>query len=176
MRASMAYLRAMDASLSGYLGMGIFAVVLVGSVIASKVLFAKKPLPQLPPFGPLPLAELTKYYGAKEEPIVWERARGWNVNERPPSLAGPAPVDHVVLGGRLLELCSGASGKMVLVFNFLVGAIQHVEFDPNALPPGMAPPGIGLVTIHTPSGQTLLVASGGFAHALQQAVARAHGG
>jgi hypothetical protein len=166
----------MNGSLSGYLGMGIFAVVLVASLVASKVFLAKKPLPpQLPPFGPLPLAALTKYYAAREPAIVWERVRGWNVNERPPSLGGPSPVDHVVLGGQLLEFCSGASGKMHLVFNFLVGAIQHVEFNPGALPPGTAPPGIGLVTIHTPSGQTLLVASGGFAQALQQAVASAQG-
>jgi hypothetical protein len=158
---------------SGVLGMVIFAVVLVVSIVVSKVFLGTKPLPPLPPFGPLPPADVTKYYRARETPIAWEKVRGWHVNERPPSLAAPAPVDHVVLGHRLLELCSGASGKMALVFNFLVAAIQHVQFEPQALPPGIAPPGFGLVTIHTPSGQTLLVASPGFAQALQQAVARA---
>jgi hypothetical protein len=158
---------------SGVLGMVIFAVVLVVSIVVSKVFLGTKPLPPLPPFGPLPPADVTKYYRARETPIAWEKVRGWQVNERPPSLAAPAPVDHVVLGYRLLEFCSGASGKMVLVFNFLVAAIQHVQFEPQALPPGIAPPGFGLVTIHTPSGQTLLVASAGFAQALQQAVAQA---
>jgi len=162
--------------LSSYIGMGIFATVVVVSLVVSKVVLAKKPLPaQLPPFGPLPLPDLTKYYAAREPPVAWERVRGWNVNEQPASLAAPSPVDHIVLGGRLLEFCSGASGKLVLVFNFLVGAIEDVEFNPQGIPPGMAPPGIGLVTIHTPSGQTLVVASGSFAQALQQAVARARG-
>jgi hypothetical protein len=158
---------------SGVLGMVIFAAVGVVAFVVSKVVLGTKPLPPLPPFGPMPIGDLTKYYRARETPIAWEKVRGWQVNERPPSLAAPAPVDHVVLGPRLLEFCSGASGKMVLVFNFLVAAIEHVGFDPQALPPGMAPPGFGLLTIQTPSGQTLVVASGAFAHALQQVVARA---
>jgi hypothetical protein len=165
-----------DPSITAYVGMGIFVVVGIGAFVLSKVLFGKKALPAMPPFGPLPVADLPTYYAAREVPIAWERVRGWNVNERPPSLTVPSPVDHVVLGARLLEFCSGATGgKMALVFNFLVGAIEHVEFDPRALPPGFAPPDHGLVTIHTPSGQTLLVASGGFAQALQQAIARARG-
>jgi hypothetical protein len=157
------------------LGLVAVVTVLVGATLASKAFFAKPALPATPPFGPLPAAELTKYYAAREVPLAWEKVRGWRVNERPPSLAAPAPIDHCVLGPRLLEFCSGQNGKLVMVFNFLVAAIEHVEFAPQALPPGLAPPGFGLVTIHTPSGQTLLVASSPFVHALNEAAARARG-
>jgi hypothetical protein len=71
----------------------------------------------------------------------------------------------------LLEFCSGATGKLELVFNFLVGAIQRVDFDPNALPGS----GLGVVTVFTPSGRTLFVATPAFAQALDHAVRQSAG-
>jgi hypothetical protein len=121
----------------------------------------------------MPLAELGKYYALREPALAWEKVRGWELNQQPANLGAPGPIDHIILMPRLLEFCSGAGGKLTLVFNFLVGAIQHVAFDPAAVPQGIAPPDVGLVTIHTPSGQTPLLASAAFAQALQQAVARA---
>ena len=79
----------------------------------------------------------------------------------------------MILTARLLDFCSARSGRIRLVFNFLVQAIEGVDFDPNALPPGIAPSGFGLATIHTPSGQTLLVASAGFVQALRAAIEQA---
>jgi hypothetical protein len=163
----------MDSSLYGYVGLGACLVVIVGAIVASLVFFGKAKLPQSPALGAMPLGELGKYYTLREAPLAWEKVRGWNVNETPSNLSAAAPVDHIILMPRLLEFCSGASGKMKLVFNFLVAAIEHVEFSPTAMPPGSVPPGFGLVTIHTPSGQTLLIASSAFAQALEQTVAGA---
>lgn len=150
-----------------YAGAALGAVIVVVSLVKSG-LFGKAKLPPLPPAGPLPVADLSKYYDVNQPPIAWERVRGWNLNETPPSLRAEAPIDHVVLLPTLLEFCSGASGKLELVFNFLVGAIQRVEFDPNAL----AGSGQGLVTVFTPSGRTLFVATPAFAQALDHAVRR----
>ena len=58
----------------------------------------------------------------------------------------------------------------MLSFNFLVEAIENVEFDPNALAPGARQ---GLLTVYTPSGRTFAVTTAAFAQALQQAVANA---
>ena len=149
----------------------IIAVIVVVSLLRSGV-FGKAKLPPLPEAGPLPLAELAKYYDAGDA-IAWERVRGWELNQAPPSPAAPATIDHLILTPRLLDFCSSASGKLELSFNFLVGAIQRVDFDPNALPPGSAAPGQGLVTIYTPSGRTLAIATGAFAQSLQNAVRNA---
>lgn len=132
----------------------------------------KKMLPQLPDSGPLPVAELGKYYELREPALAWERVRGWDLNE-PVSFQAPAPIDHVILTPRLLDFCTAKSGKLEMVFNFLVGALQSVSFDPGALPPGSFAAGQGLVTVFTPSGETRLVATQGFVHALQQAMAEA---
>ena len=169
----MCRLARMNPSLYGYVGIGFALVVVVAAVMASRMLAAKTRLPPLPAFGPLPLADLPKYFGTKEPALAWEAVRGWDVNERPPSLTGPAPVDQAILTPRVLDFCTGRSGHVALVFNFLVAAIEGVDFDPNALPQGFAPPGFGLATIHTPSGETLLVTSPAFVQALQAAIARA---
>jgi hypothetical protein len=134
-------------------------------------ILGKKMLPQLPMSGPLPVAELGKYYD-RESPLAWERVRGWELNQ-PIDPNGPAPIDHVVLTPRLLDFCTGATGKLTLVFNFLVEAIQEVTFEPATLPPSAVAPGQGLVTVYTPSGQTRLIATGEFARTLQHAVATA---
>lgn len=149
-----------------YAGAAIGVVIVVVSLVKSGLFSGKAKLPQLPPAGPLPLADLPKYYDVNQPPIAWERVRGWNLNEVPQTLGAPAPIDHVVLLPTLLEFCSGASGKLELVFNFLVGAIQRVDFDPNALPGS----GQGLVTVFTPSGRTLFIATAAFAQALDRAV------
>ena len=82
-------------------------------------------------------------------------------------------IDHVVLTGRLLDFCSASTGKLTLVFNFLVGAIQKVSFEAG-LPAGAVAPGQGLVTVYTPSGQTRLIATQHFALTLERAIAGAH--
>jgi hypothetical protein len=132
-------------------------------------ILGKKMLPVLPPSGPLPVADLARYYELRDTPIAWERVRGWGLNE--PVNFATTPIDHVVLTTRLLDFCSGTSGKLTLVFNFLVEAITQVTFDPA--PAGAAAPGQGLVTVFTPSGQTRLLATADFARTLQQAVAKA---
>ncbi len=152
-------------------------VVPVVVVIAVVALFrigilGKKLLPQLPTSGPLPLDELSKYYELKAPPLAWERVRGWDLNQ-PVDLNSPAPIDQVVLTHRLLDFCSGATGKLELVFNFLVEAIRDVRFEPSALPQGVAAPGQGLVTVFTPSGEARLIATADFARVLQRAVAQA---
>jgi hypothetical protein len=133
-------------------------------------LFAKSNLPLLPPAGPLPVSDLGKYYDIKGQALAWERVRGWRVNQMPHTLGDPGPIDHVILTPTLLDFCSGSTGRLQLDFNFLVGAIQRVDFDPNALGGGQDQ---GLLTVHTPSGQTRLVTSSGFAQTLHGAVARA---
>ncbi len=164
----------MNPSLYGYVGMGFAVIVVIAAVMASRMIAQKTRLPQqLPAFGPLPLADLPRYFALKEQAIAWEAVRGWDVNERPPSLTGPSPVDQAILTPRLLDFCTGKSGHVALVFNFLVAAIEDVDFDPNALPQGFAPPGFGLATIHTPSGETLMVTSQPFVEALRAAIARA---
>ena len=149
-----------------YAGAAIGVVIVVVGLVRSGLLRGKAKLPPLPTAGPLPVADLSKYYDVNQEPIAWERVRGWNLNETPANLGAPAPIDHIVLLPTLLEFCSGASGKLELVFNFLVGAIQRVEFDPNVLPGT----GQGLVTVFTPSGRTLFIATAGLAQALDHAV------
>jgi hypothetical protein len=162
----------MGTNLYGLIGLAITVVVFAVAFVVARSLAAKSKLPPLPELGPRPLAELPKYYAVKEQALAWEGGRGWNVNERPPSLAGPAPVDELILTTRLLNFCTRRSGHLALVFNFLVAAIEDVGFDPAALGPG-APQGYGLMTIITPSGRTLVVASSGFAQALKNAVAAA---
>ena len=159
----------------GVLGMIIFGAVTVVSIIVWRVAMVKARLPPHAPFTPLPPGDASKYFALSAPALAWEGVRGWRVNEVPPALHGPCPVDHVILTPRLLEFCNGQSGRLARIFNFLVGAIQNVEFNPSALPSGMAPGGTGLLTIHTPSGRTLVVASGAFAQALDQAVRRARG-
>jgi hypothetical protein len=158
-------------------GIGVLAVVIavVMGVVKSGAL-GKARLPAFAAFGALPLADLAQYYALRAPPIAWEKVRGWDLNQVPPSLTAPGPIDHVILTAQLLDFCSGSSGKLVLVFNFLVEAILQVEFNPNALTPGTAPDGHGLITVHTPSGRTLLIASSGFAQALEQSVAQARSG
>jgi hypothetical protein len=134
--------------------------------------FGKKPLPVLPEGSPLPVAELTQYYEVSSSPLTWERVRGWELNQVLMA-SSPPPIDHVVLTGRLLDFCSASSGKLTLVFNFLVGAIQKVSFEPG-VPTGMVGPGQGLVTVYTPSGQTRLIATQHFALTLERAIASAH--
>jgi hypothetical protein len=133
-------------------------------------ILGKKMLPQLPMSGALPVTELTKYYDVSDAPLAWERVRGWELNQQL-DLNGVAPIDHVVLTARLLDFCSGASGKLELVFNFLVEAILEVRFEPATLPANAVAPGQGLVTVFTPSGETRLIATWDFARVLQQAVA-----
>jgi len=133
-------------------------------------ILGKKMLPILPASGPLPVAELGQYYELREPALAWERVRGWDLNE-PVSFQQPAPIEHVILTGRVLDFCSAKSGKLELSFNFLVGAIQSVTFDPGALPPGSFASGQGLVTVFTPSGETRLVATQGFVDALKRAMA-----
>src|SRR6478752_6994936 len=77
-------------------------------------IFGKKPLPVLPEAGPLPLAELSKYYEVRGQLLAWERVRGWDLNQ-PYTPNAPASIDHVVLTDRLLEFCSSSSGKLTLV-------------------------------------------------------------
>jgi hypothetical protein len=156
----------------GVLGMIIFAAVTVVAIVVWRVVLVKAKLPPHAFFAPLPPADATKYFELTEPAIAWEGVRGWNVNEMPPAFNAPGPIDHVILTPRLLEFCNGQSGRLARVFNFLVGAIVQVDFDPNALPQGMAPNGAGVVTIHTPSGRTLLVASAAFAQSLDQATRR----
>jgi hypothetical protein len=147
----------------------VLAVIAVVTLFRLGI-FGKKMLPLLPESGALPVAELAKYYD-RESPVAWERVRGWELNQ-PIDLNGPAPIDHVVLTDRLLDFCTGASGKLTLVFNFLVEAIQTVTFEPAPSSVGSVAPDQGLVTIYTPSGQTRLLATGHFARILQQAVAK----
>jgi hypothetical protein len=160
---------------SGVLGMIIFGAVTVVAVVVWRVAMTKARLPPHPPLGPMPASEAGKYYALTEPAIAWEAVKGWDVNQVPPSFAEPSPIDHVILTPRLLEFCTGRTGRLSRVFNFLVRAIGDVEFDPSPIPPGMAPGGSGVVTIHTPSGRTLLIASGAFAQALDQAARRARG-
>jgi hypothetical protein len=155
---------------SGYLGAIILAVVVVVAIVVARVVGAKARLPPLPPFGPLPLPDLPKYFSTTEPAIAWEAVRGWQLNEAPPNLGAPGTIDQTVLTPRLLNFCTGRSGRLALSFNFLVAAIQRVDFRPDLVPPQVAPPGFGLVSIHTPSGQTLMVASPSFAQALDHAV------
>ena len=157
----------MDPSLYGVVGIVAMVVVFVAAFAMSRSLAKKTALPPMPELGARPLADLPKYYPLKEQALAWEGGRGWNVNERPASLAGPAPVDELILTTRLLNFCTRRSGHLALVFNFLVAAIEDVQFDASA--PGL-PPGCGLMTIFTPSGQTLVVASPGFAQALKGAI------
>jgi hypothetical protein len=147
-------------------------LLVIGVVAAFRMgLLGKKMLPMLPASGPLPVTDLAKYYDVRDAPLAWERVRGWDLNE-PVNLGATAPIDHVVLTSRLLDFCSGASGKLTLVFNFLVEAILQVTFEPA---PAGAAPGQGLVTVFTPSGQTRLLATQDFARTLQQAVSKARG-
>lgn len=147
-------------------------LLLIGAVTLFRLgILGKKMLPVLPSSGPLPVAELARYYELTDPPIAWERVRGWELNE-PVNLGATAPIDHVVLTERLLEFCSGASGKLMPVFNFLVEAILEVTFEPA---PAGAAPGQGLVTVFTPSGKTRLLATEDFARTLREAVARARG-
>lgn len=135
--------------------------------------FGKKMLPVLPTSGPLPVADLEQYYDLAQPAIAWERVRGWELND-PVALNRPAPIEHVVLTPRLLDFCTEQGGKLRLVFNFLVGAIETVTFEPNAAPQGTVAPGQGLLTIFTPSGQTRLFTTQGFVLELEQAMANAH--
>jgi hypothetical protein len=157
---------------SGLLGMIIFVSVTVVSLVVWRVAMTKARLPPHPPLGPMPASDASKYYALTEPAIAFEAVKGWGVNEVPPSFGVPSPVDHVILTPRLLEFCTGRAGRLARVFNFLVGAIGRVDFDPTALPAG-TPAGTGVVTIHTPSGRTLLVASSAFAQALDHAARRA---
>jgi hypothetical protein len=145
-------------------------VLAIGVVTLFRLgIFGKKMLPALPASGPLPMAELGRYYDVGEAPLAWERVHGWELNQ--PVDMKVAPVDHVVLTPRLLDFCSGATGKLTLVFNFLVRAIERVTFEPG--PPAAGNPGLGLVTVFTPSGKTHLIATAEFARTLQESVARA---
>src|SRR5262245_27380003 len=139
----------MDSSalLGGVLVVGVIVVI---SLFRMGVL-GKARLPALPEAGPLPVADLSKYFDLSEPAIAWERVRAWDLNQTPPNWNGPAPVDHLILTSRLLDFCSGESGKLVQSFNFLVEAIENVEFDPNAQSPGGNQ---GLLTVYTPSGRT----------------------
>ena len=159
---------------SGVLGMILVAVVVVGGGIAVKLLGTKAVLPQLPPFGPMPLQDLPKYLATQEPAIAWEAVRGWQLNESPPRLDAPGSIQHIVLTPRVLDFCSTPGGRLALSFNFLVAMIEGVDFQQN-IPPGIAPPGHGVVTISTPSGRTLLVGSPALAQAIDQAVRRARG-
>jgi hypothetical protein len=149
----------------------VVIVIAVVSLFRMGVL-GKKILPQLPESGPLPVAELAQYYELGLPALAWERVRGWDLNE-PVSFQAPPPIEHVILTPRLLDFCTAKSGKLEMVFNFLVGAIQSVTFDPGALPPGSFATGQGLVTVFTPSGETRLIATQGFVNALKQAMAQA---
>jgi len=152
----------------------IGALAVVGIIVVFALfrlgVLGKARLPPLPEAQPLPVAELSKYFDLREPALAWERVRAWDLNHQPPSFHTPAPFDHLILTHRLLDFCSGASGKLVLGFNFLVAAIENVEFDPNALAPGGTQ---GLLTVYTPSGRTFAVTTPAFAQALQQAVANA---
>jgi hypothetical protein len=163
----------MQANVYVYLGIGAAVVFVVVAVLVSRVLAAKTRLPPLPAFGSLPLADLPRYYALREPGLAWEAVRGWDLNERPLALTAEAPIDQAILTPRLLNFCTGRDGHVRLLFNFLVAAIERVDFDPAALPPGLAPPGFGLATIHTPSGQTLMVASAAFIEMLRNAIAQA---
>src|SRR5262245_48608970 len=115
-------------------------------------------LPELPAFGPLPPAEAATYFGKhlkahdhlfpSESPVAWEAVRGWDVNEEPPSLEGPAPIRIAVVTDRLLHFCPPKK-KLECMFDFLLHRIEGVEFDANARPSD-APPGVGLLSIYTP--------------------------
>jgi hypothetical protein len=80
----------------------------------------------------------------------------------------PGAIDQIVLTPRLMDFCSGRSGRVRMVFNFLVARILRVEYQPDALQPGL-----GLATVLTPSGRTLAVPTPALASVLQQAVAQA---
>lgn len=138
---------------------------------------AEKKLPALPAWGPLPVADLTKYYSFKpgDVPIAWDAVHGWNLNERPGDLGAPLLITHAILTQQVLDFCHARNGVLALEFSFLVGAIEGVSFDAAALPAGLAPAPSGLLTIQTPSGTTLMVCSAHFAEALRQANARARG-
>jgi len=157
-----------------FLGYIVGAVILVAGVAISLVRSRRPQLPAtLPVFGALPIAELAKYYDREPPVLAWERVRGWQLNETPASWSTPATIDHVVLTPRLLDFCSGRSGRLELDFNFLVDKILQVQFDAQGLPPGLAPPGFGVLRIYTPSGQTLLIGSPQLAYALHEAIGRA---
>ena len=157
---------------SSSLFFGVPILLLIAVVTLFRLgLFGKKTLPPLPEGSPLPVADLSQYYDVSGPLLAWERVRGWELNQG--MMSAPAPIDHVVLTGRLLDFCSASSGKLTLVFNFLVGAIQKVTFDPGQ-PAGMVAPGQGLVTVYTPSGQTRLIATQHFALTLERSIASAN--
>ena len=163
----------MPPEVSQYLPLGLFLCAGVAGFVVWRLFLGKAKLPPYAPFSPMPVPEVGKYFDLKEPAIAWEAARGWNLNERPARLDQPGSVDHLILTARLLQFCSAKGGSLSLVFNFLVAAITGVHFDASALPPGIAPPGHGLLTVLTPSGSTLLIASAPFARALDEAVLRA---
>jgi hypothetical protein len=134
---------------------------------------AKAYLPHMTSLGAQPAADLHRYYDIQEPALAWEKVRAWELNQTPAALDASGSIDHLVLTPSLLSFCSGATGKLELVFNFLVAAIQHIEFNPQALLPGTAPPGHGLLTIYTPSGRTYAITSGAFVRALHEAMTRA---
>jgi hypothetical protein len=145
-------------------------VLVVVAVFAFKMLTRKAPLSKLPASGPLPLGELPQYYEVPGPVLAWSRVKGWALNHVPHSFQEPASIDYVVLTSRLLEFCSGSTGRLVLDFNFLVGAITAVEFQPGAV---QSAGDEGLIISHTPSGQTRLIARADLATAIQTAVGNA---
>lgn len=164
----------MDSSVYSTIGIGVGVVIIVGWTVFKMMSTRRPKLPtDLPPFGPLPLNDLPQYYEREERAVAWERIRGWQLNEKPPSWSAPASVDHVVVTPRFVDFCSGTTGELVILFDFLAGAILNVQFEPAALPAGIAPPGSGLVTVQTPSGLTHFIASQQFAQTLQTTVASA---
>jgi hypothetical protein len=165
----------MDPSLYSVVGI-VFAVVIVGVGIGmSRSMAAKTKLPPLQPFGARSPNDAAKYYPLKEPAIAWEGGLAWDVNQAP-SFAVAPPVDEMILTARLLNFCTRRSGHLALVFNFLVEAIESVEFNPSGVEPGVAPAEYGMLTIYTPSGRTCVVASAPFHDALRKAVERAQQG
>jgi hypothetical protein len=154
-------------------GVGLLMVIVIALIAVVHSRSAKAYLPHAPNLGAQPAADLRKYYDLQEPALAWEKVRAWELNQTPPALDAPGSIDHLVLTPSLLEFCSGRTGKLELVFNFLVAAIQHIEFDPHALVRGSAPVGHGLLTIYTPSGCTYAITSGPFAQALHEAMTRA---
>jgi hypothetical protein len=162
----------MNPSHYGYFGIVVAILVVAIAVILNRKAMAKSKLPELPAFGPLPLADLPRYFALKEPALAWEAVRGWNLNQRPSTFSASAPVDQIILTGRVLDFCSGNGGHIQLIFNFLVAAIEDVDFNPGALSSGLAPEGYGLATIYTPSGETLMITSPTFVQTLKNAIAR----
>ncbi|HEY3500120.1 MAG TPA: hypothetical protein VGK73_35765 [Polyangiaceae bacterium] len=149
------------------------AVVVIASVALVRLgVLGKKRLPPLPASGPLAVTQLGKYYELRDPPLAWERIRGWDVNQAV-DLGSVPPVEHVILTPRLLHFCTVSGGKLRLVFNFFVDAIERVTFNRSAFLPGEVGPGQGLVVIFTPSGQTRMIATAGFAEMLGRAIRRA---